>query len=282
MMSRACVTACLAAIAASALTISPPAFAQTIAGEVTNYTVGAQDVLTITVFDAPEASGKFTVEADGTFTFPLIGRMKAGGQTLRAVEEDLRNRLADGFFRNPQISVAVEQYRSQRIFVLGEVRQPGTYPLTGEMTLIEAFARAGSATGEAAGHAVIVRASVAAASSTPPDVDAISEVLHLDLTALETGRLSNNVALRDGDTIFVPRAGSIYVFGQVRSPGSYSIQKDTTVLQALSLAGGVGDRGSTSRIRIVRLVNGAKTEISVGLDDPVQTGDTIMVRERFF
>src|SRR5687768_8687784 len=107
------------------------------AGGTIDYVVGPQDVLTITVWNQPNLSGKFSVETDGTFTFPLIGRIKAGGLTLREVEEALKKRLADGFFRHPQVSAAVEQYRSQRIFIVGEVRQPGPYPLTGDMTLIE-------------------------------------------------------------------------------------------------------------------------------------------------
>ena len=90
-----------------------------------DYVVGPQDVLTIQVFDQPDLGGKYTVEADGTFTFPLIGRVKAGGLTLRGFEKRLKKRLADGFFKNPQVTVAVEQYRSQRVFVMGEVRSPG-------------------------------------------------------------------------------------------------------------------------------------------------------------
>src|SRR2546425_1391059 len=82
-----------------------------------DYVVGPQDVLTITVWDQADLSGKFAVEADGTFTFPLIGRVKAGGLTLRELEHAVKQRLADGVFRNPQVSVAIEQYRSQRIFV---------------------------------------------------------------------------------------------------------------------------------------------------------------------
>ena len=74
-----------------------------------DYVVGSQDVLTIQVFDQPDLGGKFTVEADGTFSFPLIGRIKAGGQTLRGFELELQRRLADGYFRNPQVTVAVEQ-----------------------------------------------------------------------------------------------------------------------------------------------------------------------------
>ena len=157
-----------------------------------------------------------------------------------------------------------------------------TYPLTGDMTLIEAFARAGSATHDAAGHAVIVRASSGRPQPTLPDGEIGPEIITVSLRELENGLLSNNVSLRDGDTIFVPRAETIYVFGQVNSPGAYPIQRDTTVLQVLSLAGGVSERGSTSRVRIVRLVNGKKTELKVNLSDPVRAGDTIMVLERFF
>src|SRR5258706_1824483 len=74
-----------------------------------DYVVGPQDVLTITSYDQTDLSGKFTIEADGTFTFPLIGRFTAGGSTLRQVEHGLKARLMDeGYFRNPQITVAVE------------------------------------------------------------------------------------------------------------------------------------------------------------------------------
>ena len=79
------------------------------------------------------------------------------------------------------------------------------------------------------------------------------------------------------------RAENVYVFGQVKNPGAYPLrQKKTTVLQALSLAGGVTDRGSTGRIQIVRIVDGKKTEIKVGLTDFVEPRDTIIVPERFF
>src|SRR3954471_19790106 len=78
-------------------------------GLVTDYVVGPQDVLTITSYDQADLSGRFTLEADGTFTYPLIGRVKAGGLTLHALEDLVKKRLKDdGFFRNPQITVSVE------------------------------------------------------------------------------------------------------------------------------------------------------------------------------
>jgi polysaccharide biosynthesis/export protein len=282
-IARALAVAALG-VSLAAQSATPPAASSS---QVTDYIVGPQDVLTITSYDQADLSGKFAVEADGTFTYPLIGRFKAGGLTLRATEEQLKAKLKDeGYFKNPQITVSVEQYRSQKVFVVGEVRAPGTYAITGDMKLIEALARAGSTLPSASGEVVIVHPSAGKAASgpvLPSSADGENEnVVRVDLQALQNGAFESNAALRDGDTIFVPRAESIYVFGQVKNPGAYALQqRTTTVLQALSLAGGVTDRGSTSRIRIVRIVDGLKKEIKVTLGDTVRAGDTIIVSERF-
>jgi polysaccharide export outer membrane protein len=247
------------------------------------YTIGPADVLTIQVFDQPDLGGKYTVEADGTFSFPMIGRVKAGGISLRAFESELKKKLvADGIFRNPQVTVAVEQYRSQRVFVMGEVRSPGPVALTGGMTLIEALSRAGSTMPSASGEVAIVRARQGTKGPVLPGAEPGTEILRASIRDLEGGAMRQNIELHDGDTIFVPRAETIYVFGEVKSPGSYSIQKDTTVLQALSLAGGLTENGAQGRIRTVRIVKGEKKEVKVKLTDPVQPGDTIIVPERFF
>ena len=226
----------------------------------------------------------------------LVGKRQARsinyGLELRNDNEDigtaflvLKQRLKDGkFFVNPQLSVAVEQFKSQKIFIVGEVRSPGAYPLSGDMSLIEALARAGSTLPSASGEALIVHG---APSQTPADALAAANdpanMVRINLRDLESGVLSQNAALRDGDTIFVPRAQSVYVFGQVKNPGAYSLQHSgMTVLQALSLAGGVNENGSTNRIKIVRMVKGDKTEVRVKLNDVVQPGDTIIVPERYF
>jgi len=258
--------------------------AQQSSSSVTDYVVGPHDVLAITCYDQADMSGKFTVEADGTFTYPMIGRVKAGGKTLRGLEAAIRKQLVDdGYFRNPQITVAVETYKSQKVFIVGEVRLPGTYPLSGDMNLVEALARAGSTLPTASGEAVIVHAGENAAGPTMPSPDEAKDLLRVNLRDLENGVVTNKTVLKDGDTIFVPRAQSVYVFGQVKSPGAYGLQQqNTTVLQALSLAGGVTDRGAMNRITIIRIVNGDKKEIKVKVTDLVQPGDTIVVRERFF
>lgn len=251
------------------------------AAQPTEYVIGPQDVLSISVFGS-DIAGKYTVEADGTFTFDLIGRVTAGGKSPRELEAELRKKLADGYFKNPQVSVAVEHYRSQQIFVVGEVRTPGAYPLTGDMTLIEALARAGSVTPAASGEALIVHPRTAKNGPLLPGQDADAEVVRVDVKALQSGALSQNYRLRDGDTIFLPAADIIYIYGQIKSPGSFPIKSGTTVLQALSLAGGVTDRGATSRIRVSRVVDGKKKELRVRLTDVLQPGDTLIVPERFF
>jgi polysaccharide biosynthesis/export protein len=247
-----------------------------------DYIIGPQDVLLINVFDQADLGGKYTVEADGTFTFPLVGRVKAAELTLRSFEVALKKRLADGYFRDPQVSVAVEQYRSQRVFVMGEVRTPGPVPLTGGMTLIEALARAGSTMPSASGELAIVRAAADAKGPVFPDQDGAALVFRVMIRDLESGALRQNIDLHDGDTIFVPRAETLYVFGEVRNPGAYAMQKDTTVLQALSLAGGVTEHAATNRIKVVRLLDGQKQDVKVKLSDVVKPGDTVVVPERYF
>ena len=276
-----CATACLLAFAsvqliAQASSKSPASF--------TDYVVGPQDVLTIISYDQADLSGKFAIEADGTFTYPMIGRVKAGGLTLRALEGAIKKQLKDdGYFRNPQITVAVDTYKSQRVFIVGEVRAPGTYPLSGNTNLVEALARAGSTLPSASGEAVIVHAGENAEGPTMPAQTDDKDIVRVNLRELENGAFSQNARLQDGDTIFVSRAQSVYVFGQVKNPGAYSLQQQsTTVLQALSLAGGVTDRGATSRIKIIRIVKGDKQELKAKLTDPVEPGDTIVVSERFF
>jgi polysaccharide export outer membrane protein len=267
----------LTALILSVLSLASPSAAQT------DYLIGPQDVLTITVFGEADLSGKYTVEQDGTFTFPLIGRVHAGGVTQRAFEQELRKRLTDGFLRNPQVTVAIETYRSQRILVMGEVRSPGEYQLTGDMTLLAALARAGSTTPLAGREALVVRASRRSARpANADDLDPGPDIVRVDLATLQAGNLALNLSLQDGDTINVPKAQSVFVAGQVKASGAYPAEPGTTVLQILSLAGGVTDRGAEGRIRILRTVKGKKMDIKAKLTDIVQPGDTIVVPERFF
>jgi polysaccharide export outer membrane protein len=245
----------------------------------TDYRIGAQDVLNILVFGETDLSGKYTVEADGTFTFPLVGRVKAGGVTLREFEQILKQQLADGFLKNPQVSIAMETYRSQRILVMGEVRAPGEYLLTSDMTLLAALARAGGTGPAASREALVVRSRRVAASG---EGGGDAEIVRIDLGDLQGGNMALNITLQDGDTVNVPKAQSVFVSGQVKAPGAYAVESGTTVLQVLSLAGGLTDRGADNRIRMQRMVKGKLKEVKARLTDVVQPGDTIIVPPKFF
>jgi polysaccharide biosynthesis/export protein len=254
-----------------------------LAAQQNDYVLGSQDVLSITVWGQGGISDRFTVELDGTFIFPILGRLKAGGLTVRQLEEDLTRRLRDGYFTEPRVTVAIEEPKSQRIYIVGEVRNPGTYSLTRPMTLLEALTLAGSTTGNSTGTALIRRRSATAADKGPViQAGAGVTEIHVDLTALQAGELSTNPILRDGDTIVIPRPAPVFVYGHVGRPGEYMVGRETSVRQMLSLAGGVSQRGAAGRIKIIRVTNGTKQEIKAGLDDRVKPGDTIIVPERYF
>ena len=273
---------------AAVVALTLPLLCQTVApvfAQSKDYVIGAQDVLIITVWEHPDLTGKFSVEGDGTVGFPLIGRTKVAGLTVRQAEQTLHKLLTDGYVKQPQVSIAVEQYRSQQIFVMGEVKTPAGYPFTGELTLLEALARAGGVTERAGSEIMLVRPPSGAQSSgpaLPSGAPESADVTRIDLTELQRKGSVALMRLRPGDTIFVPEAETIFISGQVAKPGEYPIRKGTTLLQALSLAGGVTDRGSTRRIKVIRIVDGKETEIEIKLNAPVQPGDTIVVKERFF
>jgi polysaccharide export outer membrane protein len=109
-----------------------------------------------------------------------------------------------------------------------------------------------------------------------------SETIRVNFRELQKGDVSQNVMLRHGDLVFLMKAETAYVFGQVRSPGAYPLQPNMTVVQVLALAGGVSPNAAMNRMRIERVMNGSRQQIRVQLSDPVRPGDTIVVPERFF
>ncbi|MCY4601857.1 MAG: polysaccharide export protein, partial [Acidobacteria bacterium] len=208
----------LAGAAVLLLSVAPGAGSQ----DAADYTIGVRDVLEINVFNQEDLSGEYTVGPDGAFPFPLIGRVEAAGSTVEQLEETLRQRLLDGYFRNPRLSVAVAEFRSQEVFVMGEVTRPGAYPLTAETSLVEILALAGPLTSQASGAAVVLRADGPRAGDDGlggPAADA-ADTIRVNLRDLEAGDVSRNLTLHDGDTVFIPRAEVVYVFREVREPGS--------------------------------------------------------------
>ena len=248
------------------------------------YQIGPTDVLGIKVFGEDNLSNNYTVDSDGSITFPLIGRVQVAGKTTRQIEEQITKTLDADFIRKPQVSVEIATYRARSIYVIGEVRNPGRYSIQGPQTLLEVIAHAGSTT-PAASNTIIVQRykdGIAAAISAPalPGDTGSAEVMRVSLEDLREGRLTANILLQDNDTIIVPPAERYYISGFVKQPGSFVLRTGMTVRQAIAEAGGISERGSTRGIKIIRKVNGKEVELDADMADLVRPNDTIRVRQR--
>jgi polysaccharide biosynthesis/export protein len=256
----------------------PPQTAQT--PETSRYVLGPQDQLRITVFDEPELTNSYRVEADGYITFPLINRVAAASLTPAELQDRLRTQLASGYLKNPTVRVDIEQYKSQYVIIGGEVRSPGRIPMTGTMTLPEALAAAGSPTAAASTEVIVTHAKKPGADGTP---DKEPESVHVNLKKLQLGTAGQDVLLQDGDTIFVPKAQTFYINGLVRNAGQFIWEPGLSVQQAIALAGGLSERGSDRRIKVDRrMPDGSVKEIGVDLNSLVEPNDTVKISQRIF
>jgi polysaccharide export outer membrane protein len=252
-----------------------------------DYEIGVQDILRIAVFGHEDLTQTVVVQADGTFLYPLIGRVKASGHTTAELERKIAILLTRGFIRNPQVTVAVQEYRSKNVYVMGEVAKPGPYPLTGAMTILELVSKAGLTAGTSAGEVLIVRPQGEVSGPTLPteaggDAGAKADVLKVNLAEIQAGDMSKNVPLHPNDTVFVPPARKVFVSGEVKNPGAYAFFPGLTARQLVSLAGGLTPQGSSGRLKVVREKDGKPKESGVKLDDAIQPGDTLVVRRKLF
>jgi polysaccharide biosynthesis/export protein len=247
------------------------------------YKIGLNDEVKITVFDEPDLSTMYRVDADGSLSFPLIGRVQAAGTTLSELQRRITTMLSAGYIKNPQVRIEINQYKSQFVYVIGEVRAPGKITMTGtRMTLLEALALAGSPTASASNEVIVVHPLRPETDSGKPGTDTEGARITVNRKDLELGKAGQDVVLQDGDIINVPSAQHFYITGMVRNPGTYVLDPGITVQQAIGVAGGLNDRGSDRRLKISRLVNGKLTEVSVDLENKLQAGDTLMISGRFF
>jgi polysaccharide export outer membrane protein len=263
-----------------ALLLSPGP--QTVSGVApADYMVGPQDVLNIVVFGEADLMKTVTLDADGTFDYPYIGRVKGGGLTVRAIAEEISKRLKE-IYVNPQVAVDVSKFRSQNVIVMGHVNAPGQYALTGRMSVLEMLAAAGSPTSAAASYVVISRPAGPGAQ-LPQEGPGGSSSLRLTMKELQNGQLPAGFSLRDGDTINVPKAETVTVIGNVKTTGPIVLDGNMTVYEVIARAGGVTDKGAINRVRVLRLIDGKVQPVKgMKLSDFVQAGDTIEVPQRYF
>ncbi len=242
-----------------------------------DYAVGPQDVLNVRIYGEEKLSGRIRVDTDGSFPFEYLGRVKAEGLTPAQIEALLTKALGDGYLRNPQVSVEVVEYRSQSVFVTGEVRSPNKYSLPGNSTLMDVLTLAGSVT-QNAGNWVQITHARQGAEVLGPAVSAEYDI-RVNLRDIQTGK-AQNIKMRDGDTIFVPKAERVWVVGQVRNPQGVVYEEGMTVFEAIASAGGITEKGSNSRIEIVRIENGQRKSIDAKQTDVLKPGDQVNVRTR--
>ena len=250
------------------------------------YEIGPSDILRVTVYGHEDLTQTVVVQSDGTFTFPLVGQVKASEHTPDGLAKNLALLLGQRYIRKPQVTVVVQEFRSKNVYVMGAVTRPGPYPMSGAMTLVEALARAGPLTAKAASEIIVVRPPAGKSSGPvlpqPHSDEGGAEIIKVNLRDIEAGDLANNVALQPNDTVFVPEAPQVFVSGEVRNPGAYAYQPGLSVRQLVSMAGGLTPEGSMGRLRAVRKKDGKSKEVKIGVDDAIQPGDTLVVRRKLF
>lgn len=248
------------------------------------YIVGPGDVLQIQVWDHDDLNRNVTVSQNGSFTFPFIGKISTMERSVQDIENLLTEKLSDGYIVAPQVIVSVTQYNNKKVFLFGEVLRPGSYPLQGNIRLLELISQAGGFTDDHGTVCKIVRTKRKSQTSAPVSIKDASEneITTVDLNRLISGNLSENVELFPGDSIYINAADHIFVTGEVREPGEIKYLKGMTVRQAISIAGGGTTTAAVNRTTIVRLKNGREVKVRPGLSDPVFPNDIIRVPESFF
>jgi polysaccharide export outer membrane protein len=246
------------------------------------YRIGPKDVLKVTVWGHEDLSRLVVVSAEGSFQFPLVGDVHVAGLTPGGVESILRDLLGKDYLVNPQVSVSVQEYRSQRVFVLGEVEKPGTYAMTGQTTLLDILSQAGGPGKNAGRQVVVVRFPKSEGPVAPGAADSVT--LRSNIKRLMDGDSGENISLQNGDTVFVPKLTSFFVLGEVVRQGAYAMDKETSALEAVTLAGGFTDRAAPAGAKILRKrPDGGQESVDVDLTAAraqevlLAEGDTLMV-----
>jgi len=249
-----------------------PATAQELA---LGYPLGVGDVVRVTVFQQADMTTETRVSEAGTITIPLLGPVPVGRVTAKRAEERIAALLKSrGFVRDPQVIVTVVQFKSRQVSVLGLVSRPGRYALEeGVYRLSDALGLAGGVLPDGADVVILVRV-----------VEGKSQRQEIDVPSLfRSGDFSKNPEILAGDSIYVPRAPVFYIYGEVNRPGMFRLEKDMTVMNGLSLGGGLTLRGTEKSVQVRRRdASGQYSTVSAALTDRVQQDDVIFVKESLF
>jgi polysaccharide export outer membrane protein len=237
--------------------------------------LGAGDSVTLHVFGQPDMDTVLGVADDGTIRIPLAGNVQVGGLSAESAARRVEKAFKDGgFFVDPHVTLTVTQSLSQRVSVLGEIKMPGRYPVDAKTTIVDLLAQAGGETEFASNTVYVLRTDAAGVVKRYP----------VNLKGLiDSGTSAPTQLLHGGDSVYVPRAEQFFILGEVQKPSMYKLEPNLTVIQAISLAGGVTPRGSDRRVEIKRSgKNGEQVIIKPKPNDLVLPDDVIRVKESIF
>ncbi len=239
------------------------------------YTIGEGDVLDVKVYENEDLSTTVRVSANSTIRVPLIGEISIKDLTVSQISSKIEALYADGYLVNPQVDVFIKEHRSKKAVILGQIKNPGQYELRGRVTILEFISTAGGLTEDAGGTATIKRLSASGENK---------DQIVLDLEKLiKKGDVSLNIPVQDNDSIYISKAKTYYVSGEVTKPNQYVYEQELTVIKAITMAGGFSKIAAKDKVQIIRLINGAKKILEkVNMDEPVLPDDVIVVPESFF
>ena len=234
-------------------------------GMAPEYRIGINDLLEISVFDAPELNRTVRVAANGEVSMPLIGTVPSGGLTARELEEVLETRLRQ-YMKDPHVAVFVSAIESHPVSVLGAVRKPGVFQVRGPKSILEVLSMA-EGLADDAGNTVLVTRGARDEGASASDGEETVRVDLKDLLQSEDPRL--NITVYPGDIVKVVRAGVVYVVGEVKKPGGFVLKNNErmSVLKAIALAEGLTPTSAKGSARIIRadLNSGQRQEIPINL-----------------
>lgn len=208
------------------------------------YRLGTGDHISVQIWGRPEVSGKLVIGPDGRVTLPLAGPLRLADSTREDAAAKVKQSFLP-FYKQPAVTIAVDQYTSNKVTVLGRVQNPGTIAFESPPTLLEALARAGSLP-VIDKQATLTRCAVFRGRE---------QVIWVDLKRLlNRGDVAYNIRLRPGDLVYIPDSFDtlVYVLGAVNKPGAYRLTPDMSLLDALAQAGGPNEDASTEDMSLYR------------------------------
>jgi len=239
------------------------------------YALHSEDEITIRSLQVKELADKaFRLDQNGEINFPLIGRMHLAGETTRAAETELTDKLKT-FYHDPDVAVSITVFHDEPVSILGAVGTPGVHSIHGQTTLLDVLSSAGGVRGDAGPVVKVTRDSStygAIPYATAHAVGTKTSMVDIDLKSLMNGTNSaENIVIQPHDVVSVPPAEVIYVIGNVKRAGGFPLggKPDLTVLQAISLAEGLDGRAAATSARILRresdVSTAARTDIPVNI-----------------